>query len=262
MKSDIIAAIKMPESSGYNSNSMMTIEEYHSQYWNKLRAAIDTMLDNPPGGYTPISYEEMYSAVYKCVCKQFSEKLYFDLINHIRTRIAECSRLMHDVPDDQIILKFDESLSRYLHAVSGIVPIFTYMNRFYLETKLHTQLQAELLKLFIIGFTDVHIKRLIPRMLEAQSQPFSIHPETMAGICKMLNQLNTSYGRQFPALFQHYLPNIGPMMTEQDLARQQQEERRMQDELRNQGWGGGAAGPDRKRGFEPDHYESTVSMGT
>ena len=39
----------------------------------------------------------MYSAVYKCVCKQYSEKLYQDLINHVRTRVAEWSRLMHQV---------------------------------------------------------------------------------------------------------------------------------------------------------------------
>ena len=43
-----------------------------------------------------------------------------------------------------------------------------------------------------------------------------------------------------------------------------------QDELRKAGWGaaggmsGAAGGPatTRKRGFEPDHYESSVSMGT
>ena len=44
----------------------------------------------------------------------------------------------------------------------------------------------------------------------------------------MLNQLNTSYGRQYPGLFQHYLPNIGPMMTENDLQAQMEEERRVQ----------------------------------
>eukprot|EP00088_Acartia_fossae_P026426 TRINITY_DN27250_c0_g1_i2.p1 TRINITY_DN27250_c0_g1~~TRINITY_DN27250_c0_g1_i2.p1 ORF type:complete len:255 (-),score=49.49 TRINITY_DN27250_c0_g1_i2:108-872(-) len=254
----------MPEGS-YNCNNVMTMEEYHQEYWNKLRAAIDTMLDNPPGTYTPISYEEMYSAVYKCVCKQFSEKLYSDLTNHIRTRIAECSRLMHEVAPSQFILKFYESLASYFHAVGGIVPIFTYMNRFYLETKMNTNLKSELLKLFTIGFTDVHIKTLIPRMLEAQSKPFSIHPETMAGICKYLNLLNPSYGRQYPNLFQHYLPNIGPQMTEDDLERQREEERRIQDELRKAGWGAdmpGAGGTTRKRGFEPDHYESSVSMGT
>ncbi len=44
----------------------------------------------------------------------------------------------------------------------------------------------------------------------------------------MLNQLNTSYGRQYSGLFQHYLPNIGPMMTENDLQAQMEEERRVQ----------------------------------
>lgn len=250
----------MPEISNYN-NSPMSIEEYHSQYWGKLRCAIDTLLDQPPGENTHISYEEMYSAVYKCVGKQYSEKLYFDLINHIRTRIAECSRLLHQVPDDQFISKFYESLSRFFNAVNGIVPIFTYMNRFYLETKLNTNLQTELLKLFTIGFTDVHIKRLIPMMLDAMSKPFAIHPETMSGICRLLAQLNPGYSSQHPLLFQHYLPNIGPQMTEDDLDRQRQEERRVQEELRKQGWGS-IQGSGMKRGFEPEHYDASVSMGT
>ena len=65
------------------------------------------MLTHPPGSYKPISYEQMYSAVYKwvkkeseassagnqkpsilrCVCKQYSEILYRDLFNHMRCEI-------------------------------------------------------------------------------------------------------------------------------------------------------------------------------
>ena len=179
------------------------------------------MLTHPPGSYKPISYEQMYSAVYKwvkkeseassagnqkpsilrCVCKQYSEILYRDLFNHMRCEIEIrhscyiirvhrvtqtislydsspknppspmvqspqlCPRwnLHRRVPQgDNIssylyhmvtrsflswslfhqgdnISYFSWSLShpsayqalvQYFHALGGIVPIFTYMNRY------------------------------------------------------------------------------------------------------------------------------------
>jgi len=39
----------------------------------------------------------MYSAVYKCVCKQYGDRLYQDLINHVRTKMAEWSRNLTQV---------------------------------------------------------------------------------------------------------------------------------------------------------------------
>lgn len=221
--------------SNHHSN-VMTIDEYQSVYWKNLRDAIDKMFTPPPGGYRPISYEEMYSAVYKCVCKQYSEKLYNDLINHVRTRVAEWSRLLQEVPDDQLIENFHNSLVQYFHALGGIVPIFTYMNRFYIELKLKTSLHVELLKVFSSMFSDLHVNRLIPLMVEAQGMPFSVQPKMMATICKHLHQLKPEYSLLHPALFQHYLPNIGPAMAEEDLERQREEERVFQQTLRDQGW--------------------------
>jgi len=240
----------LPESSAANVNTnVMSMLEYQEQHWGRLREAIDKMFDYPPGSYKPISYEEMYSAVYKCVCKQFSEKLYHDLINHVRTRVAEWSRLMHQVPDEQLVEKFHDSLVQYFHALGGIVPIFTYMNRFYIETKLKTSLQTELLKVFSSMFSDVHVKRLIPLMAEAQSRPFSVRPDFMATICKYLHQLNTEYSTLNPCLFQHYLPNVGPAMTEADIERQISSEKMFQEQLRQQGWNDSSRG---KRGFEDE----------
>jgi len=236
----------------FNSSNpnVMTVDEYQDLYWGRLREAIDNMLTHPPGGYRRISYEKMYSAVYKCVCKQYSEKLYQDLINHVRTRVAERSRIMQTVPDHLLIEQFHDALVQFFHAMDGIVPIFTYMSRFYIEKKLMTTLHTELLKIFSSMFSDLHVKRLIPLMVQAQSQPFSIHPEMMASICKHLYQLNSEYSRLNPALFQLYLPNIGPAMTEDDIERQKAEEQRLQAELRDQGWNRVPEPSTRKREFE------------
>ena len=75
----------------------MIDEEYDNIYWPELREALDILLLNSttsgsdiPCETSPddvpcqrISFEQKYSAVYKCVCKQYSERLYHDLIQHV-----------------------------------------------------------------------------------------------------------------------------------------------------------------------------------
>ena len=108
----------------------MSPEDYRNVFWSQLKDAIDQMLTHPPGSYKPISYEQMYSAVYKCVCKQYSDQLYADLICHMRTRLSQWTGDLNQVPDQEFILKFHTYLDRYFNALGGIVPIFTYMNRY------------------------------------------------------------------------------------------------------------------------------------
>ena len=76
--------------------------------------------------YYPV---QMYSAVYKCVCKQYSEQLYADLMTHVRSRLATWSSQLANVTEDKFIQEFHQALEQYFHALGGIVPIFTYMNR-------------------------------------------------------------------------------------------------------------------------------------
>ena len=97
------------------------------------------------------------------------------------------------------------------------MPIFTYMNRFYIEAKLHTDLKSELIKVFTSLVADQHVSRLIPLMVTAQSKPFCIPPSVMSTMCKHLYQLNPEYTVIEPRLFSSYLPNVLPQMTEEDL---------------------------------------------
>ena len=79
----------------------MIDQEYENIFWPQLREALDILLVNQttPGTENDISdfcvdgrvatscqrisFEQMYSAVYKCVCNQYSERLYNDLISHV-----------------------------------------------------------------------------------------------------------------------------------------------------------------------------------
>ena len=116
-------------SSSEGGSSSMEPQEY-KEFWEMLKGAVNQMLFESPGSYKPISYEQMYSAVYKCVCKQYSDQLYADLICHMRTRLSHWTGDLNQVPDQEFILKFHTYLDRYFNALGGIVPIFTYMNRY------------------------------------------------------------------------------------------------------------------------------------
>jgi len=236
---DVDSSVSSPVSKQIIPSGMtnMTPDDYRDIFWSMLRDAIDQMLTHPPGSYKPISYEQMYSAVYKCVCKQYSEQLYADLITHIKTRLGQWSGNLSKVQDCDFINEFHKALVQYFHALGGIVPIFTYMNRFYIEAKLHTDLRSELIKVFTSLVSDQHVNRLIPLMVTAQSTPFCIPPAVMSTMCKHLYQLNPEYTRIEPRLFSSYLPNVLPQMTEEDLQAQQDADRLLQESLRSQGWG-------------------------
>ena len=134
-----------------------------------------------------------------------------------RTRLAQWSGQLSGVGDDKFIQEFHQALVQYFHALGGIVPIFTYMNRFYIEAKLQTDLKTELTRVFSSLVADKHVTRLVNLMVSAQSRPFSVPPATMATLCKHLYTLNPDYSAIQPGLFSAYLPNVGPRMTEEDL---------------------------------------------
>ncbi|XP_009582260.1 PREDICTED: CDK2-associated and cullin domain-containing protein 1, partial [Fulmarus glacialis] len=169
--------------------NVITIEDYKSTYWPKLDSAIDQLLTQSPGDYIPISYEQIYSCVYKCVCQQHSEQMYSDLIKKITNHLERVSKELQASPPDLYIERFNVALGQYMGALQSIVPLFIYMNKFYIETKLNRDLKDDLIKLFTEHVAEKHIYNLMPLLLEAQSTPFQITPSTMANIVKGLYTL-------------------------------------------------------------------------
>lgn len=214
---------------------MMTItqEDYETQYLPQLMDAINQLLTITPGTYIPISYEQMYSCVYKCVCKQFSERLYTDLINHIRSHLSQIDSHLRECQNDStaFVEQFSLLMNQYLQALTGIVPIFNYMNRFYVETKLKTDLNDELRKLFSEIVVKQHISTLLTLLEEALSVPFTISPPVMASIIKNLYSLNPDYAQMKPDVFARYIPNIRPPTSIMGLEDYKAEARQMQQEL-------------------------------
>nr|XP_015201995.1 PREDICTED: CDK2-associated and cullin domain-containing protein 1 isoform X1 [Lepisosteus oculatus] len=173
--------------------NVITMEDYKSTYWPKLERAIDQLLTQSPEDYIPISYEQIYSCVYKCVCQQHSEQMYNDLIQKITGHLQRVSDELQVSPPEQYIEKFNSALTQYMGALQSIVPLFIYMNKFYIETKLNRDLKDDLIKLFTDHVAEKHVCTLMlfstALLLEAHSTPFQITPSTMANIVKGLYTL-------------------------------------------------------------------------
>ncbi|XP_064519741.1 CDK2-associated and cullin domain-containing protein 1 isoform X2 [Pseudopipra pipra] len=199
-----IAAINISASTSKFLMNVITIEDYKSTYWPKLDSAIDQLLTQSPGDYIPISYEQIYSCVYKCVCQQHSEQMYSDLIKKITNHLERVSKELQ--------------------------------NKFYIETKLNRDLKDDLIKLFTEHVAEKHIYNLMPLLLEAQSTPFQITPSTMANIVKGLYTLRPEWVQMAPALFSKFIPNVLPPAVESELQEYAAQDQKLQRELIQNGF--------------------------
>ncbi|XP_027385208.1 CDK2-associated and cullin domain-containing protein 1 isoform X1 [Bos indicus x Bos taurus] len=216
--------------------NVITIEDYKSTYWPKLDGAIDQLLTQSPGDYIPISYEQIYSCVYKCVCQQHSEQMYSDLIKKITNHLERVSKELQASPPDLYIERFNIALGQYMGALQSIVPLFIYMNKFYIETKLNRDLKDDLIKLFTEHVAEKHIYSLMPLLLEAQSTPFQVTPSTMANIVKGLYTLRPEWVQMAPTLFSKFIPNILPRAVESELSEYAAQDQKLQRELIQNGF--------------------------
>ncbi|KAM6265313.1 CDK2-associated and cullin domain-containing protein 1 isoform 1-T1 [Spheniscus humboldti] len=256
----IAAAININASTSKFLMNVITIEDYKSTYWPKLDSAIDQLLTQSPGDYIPISYEQIYSCVYKCVCQQHSEQMYSDLIKKITNHLERVSKELQASPPDLYIERFNVALGQYMGALQSIVPLFIYMNKFYIETKLNRDLKDDLIKLFTEHVAEKHIYNLMPLLLEAQSTPFQITPSTMANIVKGLYTLRPEWVQMAPALFSKFIPNILPPAVESELQEYAAQDQKLQRELMQNGFTRGDQS--RKRAGEELTYNGSSACAS
>lgn len=69
----------------------MAVEDYRKNHWPNLEKAIDRLLIQNPTDHISVSYAQIYSYVYKCVCQQHSELLYNDLTLKITSHLQQVS---------------------------------------------------------------------------------------------------------------------------------------------------------------------------
>ena len=75
----------------------MSDSEYKDIYWPKLRGAVDIFLQGPPTDQRQtikMEFEPIFSTAYKCVCQQYSENLYQDLMSHLNTHYTSIANTL------------------------------------------------------------------------------------------------------------------------------------------------------------------------
>lgn len=241
----------------------MMEDEFEGVHWPKLREAVDTVMlggeaDGEDGfggggggsGPSRISFEQMYSSVYKCVCRQQSEALYRRLMEHVAKNLLRWKARLDDLlllnRDVRLVEEFDNLTCRYFRALSSIVPIFTYLNRFYVATKLDTDIQTELLKLYGTAVADAVVQPVVKAVAELKQTPFSVSPAVVNSLLGNLHKINPNYSQLDPDLFSSHLSGIRTPMVEADLESQRAADRRLLQQLRESGFETGGSGA-RKR---------------
>ena len=205
-------------------------EDFHRHYWPKLESAINLILQQNPGEFIPISYEETYSAVYKCVCQQHSEKLYENLMLLISNILARIKEELESQPVDMYLNRFAHIMSQYLQSVEGIAAIFNYMNRFYVKPKKNSELKSELLMLFTASIADS--ERLFEILNHCAAQPFSSDPKILMSIVQGLYMLRPEFAEKNVDLFSRFIPNLVGHACSLD--EEINETKALQENLRNQ----------------------------
>ncbi|KAM9365532.1 CDK2-associated and cullin domain-containing protein 1 [Pholidichthys leucotaenia] len=209
----------------------MAIEDYRKNHWPNLEKAIDRLLIQKPTDHISVSYAQIYSYVYKCVCQQHSELLYSDLMSKITYHLQQVSTHLKASPPENFIEDFNTALTQYTASLQCIVPVFMYLNKFYIESKLNRDLRNDLMKLFADGVAEKHVNTLMPLLIKAHSQPFQVQPSTMASVVKGLYSLRPEWAQLAPDLFSGFIPQINPPAVESLLPDYAAHDQKLQMEL-------------------------------
>lgn len=219
-----------------------TSQDYQTTLWPLLRNAICALLTKPLEQMVPISYEELYRCVYHAVCNDFSQQLMKDLTDYIEDHLNAVSMDVQTGNYGNVILRFGAALKQYNYALSGIVPIFSYLNRYYVQLKLNSNLENKLNNIFFMIVCDPHHQAIIAA-LNDPNQHNAAPPEMVSEVVKKLYSCKPGFVQMHlhPQLFARYLPGIIEPSQENNLnlyaeeARQQQEQLERQTEYRPAG---------------------------
>ncbi|XP_026165907.1 CDK2-associated and cullin domain-containing protein 1 isoform X2 [Mastacembelus armatus] len=207
----------------------MAEEDYRKNHWPHLEKAIDRLLIQTPNEHISVSYAQIYSYIYKCVCQQHSELLYNDLTSKITNHLQQVSTQLHASPPENFIENFNTALTQYTTSLQCI-------NKFYIESKLNRDLREDLMKLFADHVAEKHVNTLMPLLIKAHSMPFHVQPSTMASVVKGLYSLRPEWARQAPALFSGFIPQINPPAEESLLSDYAAYDQKLQMELSMNGF--------------------------
>ncbi|TRY76489.1 hypothetical protein TCAL_00078 [Tigriopus californicus] len=227
---------------------------YNEKYWIPLRGMLEIIFHQPAGSYQPVSYEETYTLIYKCVSMRSAERLFRDIVQFVESVIQGWQIGLERVSGSPTLFveAFTKTLEQYFHATSTLLPVCTYLDKSYVKIRIGSTMELFLNGVFTRGIQRENIQCFLKLLSEARSQPFTISPQVMQRSVQYLHRLDASLVSLDWELFSAFLTNVRPAMLECDLEAQIEADRKLQAELRESGFASGES-KSRKRIFDADH---------
>ena len=216
----------------------MSDEDYQQTYWLKLGGLVDLLFTRSESERSSVSYEEMYSCVYKCVCSCRGPQLRDDLLAHVAKHLDQQSLQLlelHQQDGEEATRSYVEAACRFMErfvlAANSIVAVFQYMSRVMLpghETQLISQIDA----LCADTFLAQHQEHLLPALCEVAQRPFALEPAALQSLVQALHRIRPELAKMAPQLFARYIPGVLPVAVASQLSAYRAEERQLQRDLR------------------------------
>ncbi|PAA60192.1 hypothetical protein BOX15_Mlig010529g2 [Macrostomum lignano] len=214
---------------------IMSDDDYSQTYWPKLSQLIDLLFtQSEEAERSAISYEEMYSCVYKCVCSARGPQLKEDLMSAVQAHVCAMGQRALEKqhsPKDYIEVCLRAFLT-FNQAASTLFAVFQYMNRVMLATSGEDSLMAMFKSIFVHQFVSPHLHKLIGHLTEAVQKPFLVHPDRLRACVQQLHSACPECASASPQLFARFVPGVLPPAELESLPAYAAEESQLQRDLR------------------------------
>ncbi len=197
----------------------LSTEVYEQVHWRVLRETLDMLLTEHPGNHAPVSFERIHSAVHKCVSHRRGERLYRDLTGRVEAHLEAWENQVLPLRGDEFVAAFHRCVDQFLHAVDLVEPSFIYLDRFYVEVELGTDLRTKLVGMFMKRLGDEAVPRLL-RLLDQARPPPDQHVTvpTVKALVERVAQLERKCVDQNQKIFSCHMP--AGVWEGEDLARE------------------------------------------
>lgn len=108
---------------------------YDTDMRPRLLGLVSTVMQELPGSYARYSFGDMYAAAYKCIWKNYAERLFFDLTEHVAAIVRKWMVKLLDLtsrPEDHInfVTFYHQIFIQFFWGVEVLLPIFAKMVSF------------------------------------------------------------------------------------------------------------------------------------
>lgn len=230
-----------PFGSGQYKSDVST--KFNNCYWEPLDEALNVIL-NPASG-VKVSFGEIFTLVYKCVCDGFCNELHYSLRNKIHRHVQSFNDTLTNIGHHcdkskvvSLIRAINVSLDAFLSSIQQISKLFTYMDKTYIEVNNEDSAHC-IHNVACFIYCDIILESRISNLVShiETSPAFTFSPADLSSFFVKVNQISQGrYAKIFPNMFARYIPNILPPMCESDIPAHINDVAMLQQHLRASGY--------------------------